>query len=152
MITQGIKRWLQSLFAWWPWGHSLEADYAQTAGTLNKGTTQETLFLTTVDGPYAQPTQPGTTSVAVEPIEEDTVTESGRPVSEDPSFSSMKPIPIVEDGGTIPVPILEEKKKTVRENNIDAQEMPKPTPQQRLEFLRYLVERGIVNEGHTKNL
>ncbi|GAC1394560.1 MAG: hypothetical protein NVS4B11_21250 [Ktedonobacteraceae bacterium] len=145
MITQGIKRWLQSLFAWWPWGHSSEADYARTPGALNKGTTQETLFFTTVDGPYAQPAQPAITSVAVEPIEEDTVTESSRPTPEERSFPSLKSA--VEDSDIVPVPILEEKTKVVRENNVVAT----PTPQQRLEFLRYLVEHGIVNEGHIKN-
>ncbi|GAC1402579.1 MAG: hypothetical protein NVS4B12_15960 [Ktedonobacteraceae bacterium] len=147
MITQGIKRWLQSLFAWWPWRNSSGDDYAQTPGTLNKGATQETLFFTTVDGPYEQPAQPGITSVAVEPIEEDVILESGRPLSEERSFSALKPV--VEDSGTSPASILEESIKPVQERNV--QDIPAPTPQQRLEFLRYLVECGIVNEGHTKN-
>lgn len=147
MITQGIKRWLQSLFAWWPWRHSSEDDYARTSGTLNKGATQETLFFTTGDGPHAQPAQPGITSVAVEPIEEDAMLESGRLMSEEHSSSALNPI--VEDSGTIPAPIIEENIKPVQERNV--QDIPAPTPQQRLEFLRYLVERGIVNEGHTKN-
>ncbi len=146
MITQGIKRWLQSLFAWWPWRHASEDDYAQTPGTLNKGTTPEALFFTTVDGPYAQPAQPGITSVAVEPIEEDTVLESGRPTPEERSFSALKPG--TEDSS--PLPISEEKTKPVQGSGTVAQETPAPTPQQRLEFMRYLVERGIVNEGHTK--
>ena len=146
MITQGIKRWLQSLFAWWPWKSVSQDAYAQTAGTLNKGTAQETLFFTTVDGPYAQPAQPGITSVAVEPTEEDVVTESGRPTVEERSFSTLKPI--AEDSGSIPAPIIEEKKKTsAQETDATPPVMPDPTPQQRLEFLRYLVERGIVNEG-----
>ena len=145
MITQGIKRWLQSLFAWWPWKSVSEDDYAQTPGTLNKGTSQETLFFTTVDGPYAQPAQPGITSVAVEPIEEDVVPESGRPMAEERSFPILKPT--IEDSGSLPAPIIEEKKKAVQEPSVTPQAMPDPTPQQRLEFLRYLVERGIVNEG-----
>ena len=146
MITQGIKRWLQSLFAWWPWRRSSEDDYAQTHGTVNKGAMQETLFFTTVDGPYAQPAQPGITSVAVEPIEDDAFTESNRATPEERSFPLSKPI--VEDSGSIPAPIVEEKIKTVQESSPVVQEVPVPTPQQRLEFLRYLVERGIVNEGH----
>jgi len=145
MITQGIKRWLQSLFAWWPWRHASEDDYAQTPGTLNKGTTPEALFFTTVDGPYAQPAQSGITSVAVEPIEDDAITENGRATPEEHSFPSLKPS--VEDSGLIPAPIAEEKAKPVQENSTVVQETPAPTPQQRLEFLRYLVERGIVNEG-----
>lgn len=145
MITQGIKRWLQSLFAWWPWRRSLEADYARTPGALNKGTMQETLFFTTVDGPYAQPAQPGITSVAVEPIEEDVVPESGRPTAEERSFPLLKPV--AEDSGSILVPSVEEKIHPVHEHGAAVQGTPDPTPQQRLEFLRYLVERGIVNEG-----
>ena len=145
MITQGIKRWLQSLFAWWPWKSVSEDDYAQTPGTLNKGTSQETLFFTTVDGPYAQPAQPGITSVAVEPIEEDVIPESGRPTAEERSFSMLKPT--TEDSGSLPAPIIEEKRKTVHEPGAAIEDTPVPTPQQRLEFLRYLVERGLVNEG-----
>ena len=145
MITQGIKRWLQNLFAWWPWKSVPEDDYAQTPGTLNKGTSQETLLFTTVDGPYAQPAQPGITSVAVEPIEEDVVSESGRPTAEERSFPTVKSS--TEDSGSIPAPIIEEKRKNVHEPEITPQDIPDPTPQQRLEFLRYLVERGIVNEG-----
>ncbi len=145
MITQGIKRWLQSLFAWWPWKSVSEDDYAQTPGTLNKGTSQETLFFTTVDGPYAQPAQPGITSVAVEPIEEDVVTESGRPTADERSFSALKPI--VDDSGSLPAPIIEEKIQAVQQPDAAVQDIPAPTPQQRLEFLRYLVERGLINEG-----
>ncbi|GAC1435479.1 MAG: hypothetical protein NVS4B1_28900 [Ktedonobacteraceae bacterium] len=147
MITQGIKRWLQSFFAWWPWKHVSEDDYAQTPGSLKKGNAQETLFFTTVDGPYAQPAQPGITSVAVEPlpIEEDAVPESGWATAEERSFPLLKPI--AEDSGSIPAPIVEEKIHLVHEHSAAVQDRPDPTPQQRLEFLRYLVERGIVNEG-----
>jgi len=151
MITQGIKRWLKSLFAWWPWGQSAEADYAQASGTRMQSTTQETLFLPTADGPHAQPAQPGITSVAVEPLEGEPQTESGRPLSEERSSSPMTPSikPIVDENNT-PFPILEEKKNAIQEVHANTQELPAPTPQQRLEFLRYLVERGIVNEGHTR--
>ncbi len=145
MITQGIKRWLQNLFAWWPWKSVSEDDYAQTPETPNKGTSQETLFFTTVDGPYAQPAQPGITSVAVEPIEEDVVPESGRPMAEERSFPMLKPT--TEDSGSLPAPIIEEKRKAVHEPDAGIEDIPAPTPQQRLEFLRYLVERGLVNEG-----
>ncbi len=144
MITQGIKRWLQNLFAWWPWKSVSEDDYAQTPGTLNKGTSQETLFFTTVDGPYAQPAQPGITSVAVEPIEEDVVPESGRPTADERSFPLLKSP--TEDSGSPPAPIIEEKRKVV-ELSAAIEDTPAPTPQQRLEFLRYLVERGLINEG-----
>ena len=145
MITQGIKRWLQSLFAWWPWKAVPEDDYAQTSETLNKGISQETLFFTTVDGPYAQPAQPGITSVAVEPIEEDVISESSRLIAEERSVPMS--VSSAEDSNPIPAPIIEEKPEAVREPRATPQETPDPTPQQRLEFLRYLVERGIVNEG-----
>ncbi len=151
MITQGIKRWLKSLFAWWPWGQSAEADYAQASGTRMQSTTQETLFLTTADGPYTQPAQPSITSVAVEPLEEEPQIERGRPLSEERSSSPITPStkPIVDENNT-PSSILEEKTEAIQEIHANTQELPAPTPQQRLEFLRYLVERGIVNEGHAR--
>ncbi len=150
MITQGIKRWLKSLFAWWPWGQSAEVDYAQASDTRMQSTTQETLFFT-ADGPHAQPAQPGITSVAVEPLEGEPQIESGRPPSEERSSSPMTPStkPIVDENNTSS-PILEEKPNAIQEIHANTQELLAPTPQQRLEFLRYLVERGIVNEGHIR--
>ena len=143
MITQGIKRWLRNLFAWWPWKAVPEDTYAQTPETLNKGISQETLFFTTVDGPYAQPAQPGITSVAVEPVEEDVVPESARPTAEERSI----PMSISSAEDSLPAPIIEEKPQVVPVLDATQQDTPEPTHQQRLEFLRYLVERGIVNEG-----
>ncbi len=140
MITQGIKRWLRNLFAWWPWKAVPEDDYAQTPEALNKGISQETLFFTAVDGPYAQP---GITSVAVESVEEDVVSESGRPTAEERST----PLSVSSAEDSIPAPIIEEKPQVLPVLDATQQGVPEPTHQQRLEFLRYLVERGIVNEG-----
>ncbi len=141
MITQGIKRWLRNLFAWWPWKAVPEDNYAQTAEALNKNSGQETLFFTAVDGPHAQPAQPGITSVAVEPIEENVVPEGARPGIEE------RPVPMSISSAeeTIPASSIEEKLQGA--SVPETQDMPTPTSQQRLEFLRYLVERGIVNEG-----
>ena len=147
MIMQGIKRWLHNLFAWWPWKTSSETDYAQTVSTPNKSNTQEALFFTAVDGSYAQPAQSGVTSVAVEPLEESVLPEGVRPVSDErsPAQASV--------GESENIPFLEEKGKVGREGDGVVQSIiapAVPTPEQRLEFLRYLVERGIVNEGNTK--
>ncbi len=151
MITQGIKRWLHSLFAWWPWKYSSETDYAQTRGTVNKGTAQETLFRTTVDG---FTTQPGITSVAVEPIEGETISETNWSTTEGrpehlTSFTHITPstTPSAEESGNPPLPTPEETAKTKTGNSQVSRETPAPTTEQRLEFLRYLVKRGIVSEN-----
>lgn len=151
MIAQGIKRWLKSLFAWWPWERSSATDYAQVSGTVVQSTAQETLLFTTAEGPYIQPPQTGITSVAVEPLEEEPGSESRQFSSEAPSFSSKTPLikPIVDESSNSPS-ILEEKPIAKQEAIHNTQDTPTPTTEQRLEFLRYLVERGIVNEGHIK--
>ena len=145
MITQGIKHWLKNLFAWWPWGRMSANNYVQATNTTVQGTPQETLFFPTAEGLSAQPTQPSTTSVAIEPLEEEPTPESGRPVSEEPSFPTKTSFikPSVDES----INILEEKLNTKQEPIHTTQELPTPTTEQRLEFLRYLVERGIVNEG-----
>ncbi len=145
MITQGIKRWLKNLFAWWPWVRTSATQYVQAPSTITQGSPQETLFLPTAEGLSPQPAQPGTTSVAVEPLEQEPSPESRQLRSEEASFptntSSTQP---KADENTS---ILGEKQKTKAEATYTNHDIPSPTTEQRLEFLRYLVERGIVNEG-----
>jgi hypothetical protein len=146
MITQGIKRWLKNLFAWWHWGRMSAANYVQATSTTVQGTQQETLFFPTAEGLSAQPTQPSTTSVAIERLEEEPTPESGRLIAEEPSPTKTSFIqPSIDES----INILEEKPKTKQEAVHTTQELLTPTTEQRLEFLRYLVERGIVNEGDT---
>ncbi len=153
MFTETIKRWLNNLFAWWPWRRSPESDYADTRSTLNKSTPPESLLRTTVDGPIPQQ---GATSVVVEHAETRPPLEMSRPATEERSERSISPPPqppqvsqsssASEERADIsrPTPVEAATEKTVT-----FQAVPSPTPEQKLEFLRYLVKRGIVNEGFT---
>ncbi len=123
MVTQTIKRWLNKLFAWWPWRRSTECDPAQTVGDLNKGTMQEPVWRTVVDGPAPQP---GNRSVAVEHETADAAREL------QPRSSAS--------GGLVSPP--DEAPKLAPE-----QAASPPTSEQQLEFLHYLVRRGTFNEG-----
>ena len=135
MITQAIKRWLRSMFAWWPWKQTPPVADRQKSGQLGVGTTPDGISLSAVEGttPQANITprlstieeRPDRTISAHIPPTNDT-TETPRP----PSLRS--PVDITTEPG----------------NDDASPAVPStPTPQQRLEFLRYLVKRGIVNEG-----
>ena len=153
MFTEAIKRWLNNLFAWWPWKWSPESDYTEACSTLNKSTAQESLFRSTVDGPIPQQ---GATSVVVEHAETRPPSEMSRPVTEErperivsPPSRPPQPFPsspTPEERADIsrPTPV-----EATREKAAAAETVPSPTPEQKLEFLRYLVKRGIVNEGFT---
>ena len=144
MITQAIKRWLDRLFAWWPWRRPSEADYAQAVSKPNKGTTQEPTWRTTVDGSMSQP---GITSVVVEHGNEEIVNETSRSISEERPDRATQPQPQAS--------VTEENVNTTRassatkETSTSRGETPPPSPtqEQQLAFLQYLVRRGLVNEG-----
>lgn len=124
MVTQTIKRWLNKLFAWWPWRRSTECDYTQTVGDLNKGTMQEPVWRTVVDGPAPQP---GNRSVAVEHETADAARELQQPrPSASGGFSSPPATP---------------------PDAAPEQVASSPASEQQLEFLQYLVKRGTFNEG-----
>lgn len=114
MLTQGIKRWLQGLFAWWPWRRGVESDYAQTSSHSNRGTSQEAMFRTVIDGPLTQPAQQNTITISIEP-------------PGDEAFDDLSP-------------------SEHKDSSNDTSPLTPPTTQQRLEFLRYLVQRGIVSD------
>ena len=153
MFTETIKRWLHNLFAWWPWKRSSESDYAEAHSTLNKSTVQESLFRSTVDGPMPQQ---GATSVVVEHVETRPPLEISRSANEERSERIVSPPPQPSQAFP-PSPVSEERAdisrptpvEVVKERAIADEAVPSPTPEQKLEFLRYLVKRGIVNEGFT---
>jgi hypothetical protein len=139
MVTQAIQRWLQNLFAWWPWKRSPKSSYAHPVTARNTGAAQESTLRTTVDGSVSQ------TSVAVEHVQEtrDTTPEQHRPIAPTP------------EKRTEPSPTPEERPAAPSTPSLDAEKQPTPpgegvlipTPEQKLAFLRYLVQRGLVNEG-----
>ncbi len=141
MVTQAIKRWLQNLFAWWPWKRYPETDYAHPQNMMNMGATQESILRTTVDGSI---TQPGTTSVAVEHAEGTDPTETNWATTEEHLERVMPSLP--EDMNAAFSSSVEPGKKPPQSEGA-IEDAPPPTIEQQLEFLRYLVRRGVVNEG-----
>lgn len=109
-------------------------EYKHASGPLNKGTT-EGVSLSTIDGTAPQ------TSVTprLSTIEE----RPGRMFqTSSPAASDLNETPVPPSL----VPPLDMPGEPNKED-ISPAVPSTPTPQQRLEFLRYLVERGIVNEG-----
>ena len=131
MITQAIKRWLRDMFAWWPWKATPPATYRQASGPLSVGTTPEGLSLSAVEGTTPQ----ASITPRLSTIEE----RPERTISA-PNDMAETPLP---PSLRSPVDISTEPGK----ENASSAVPSTPTPQQRLEFLRYLVKRGIVNEG-----
>ncbi len=131
MITQAIKRWLRNIFAWWPWKHSSPEAYRQASGQLGINTSQEGISRSAVEGTTAQTSITPRLSI----IEE-------RPAH---TISAQKSTP--DDRAETPLPpSLQSFVDDISEPG-EGNAPPAPTPQQRLEFLRYLVEHGIINEG-----
>lgn len=117
MITQTFKRWLHKLFAWWPWHGAAETSYAQPSANLNTGVTQDTQTWPRVDGAAPLPS-----SIAVD---------------HNPDAQIMLPTPGNELQGPIDIP----------DGGASVAKGMLPTAEQRMEFLRYLMKHGMLNEG-----
>ncbi len=146
MFTQTIKRWLNKLFAWLPWGRSSVTNYPQIV-SMNTPGTPEQVWRTTMNGPA---TQPGVASVAVEHGPQDDTpdvprltTDSERQAHASPSLSDEQ-----RSSSSLSPPIRSNDTPTIPSPHRSAEnELPPFVLQhRRLEFLRYLVQRGIVNE------
>ena len=137
MITQSFKRWLHKMFAWWPWRQSPPMEYKHESGPLSQGTA-EGVSLSTIDG-----TAPQTS-----------VTPRLSTIEERPERILQTPFPAANHLTETPVsppvtPPADIPGEPIKEDILPA--VPSaPTPEQRLEFMRYLVKRGIVNEGFEK--
>jgi hypothetical protein len=142
-LTQTIKNWLHKMFAWWPWKQSTQFEYSNAANPLNKGIIQDTLSRSTIDGIAPQAgIAPRLSTIEEWPervVQSDSTTENS--FAETPSVS---PAPS-GDGEAIEI-------SRSRADGIFAEAQTSPSPQQRLEFLRYLIKRGIVNEGTEQEL
>jgi hypothetical protein len=133
MLTQVIKGWFQKLFAWWPWKQSTPIEYQHVASVVTHGPTAET---------------------ALWPKREETTSLSDATpclsALEDQSERVTRPRAEASDPHPLATPASLSNKD--KESLEDSGEIPAtdPTTQQRLQFLRYLVQRGIVNEGVEK--
>jgi hypothetical protein len=145
MIIETIKAWFNKLFAWWPWWkRASKPEYSQAASSMSKGMTKEQTWRTVMEGPMPQS---GVRSIVVE--------HGAGPNSPEPP-----PQPFVGDE-------LPERLSSLTKQN-EQPAIPHPSPnvvgkdtnilpenmqtisfehEQQLEFLRYLVQQGVVNEG-----
>ena len=136
MITQAIKQWLHKLFAWWPWQSSTKTEYLHTAGSLNKGAAQEMTARSTIDG-----VAPRRSTIEEWP---ERIVQPSPPLLEERAETTFPSLP----------PPPTEKVKEFRTGEASASSISStdeinrvPTGERQLEFLRYLVKRGILNEG-----
>jgi hypothetical protein len=142
MIIQTIKAWLDKLFAWWPWKRSSTVAYPEPTSNMSKSIAQEQVWRSVIEAPMPQP---DISSVAVEhgvaenmpepqPLLSDELSERLSPPAkhdEPPTLSHTLPSVIGKDMTILPDDVL----------------MPSSRPEQQLEFLRYLVQQGVINEG-----
>ena len=155
MLTQAIRRWLNKLFGWWPWKNPSEPEYAHAGSPLNKSITQEPVLRSTSDGTPPQagtgaaPQIVGQGETSCSTIDEWPESIMQLPPthiekSELPSLS-LPTTPPIETTTTSPENMPTAKGKG--ETPFPDTPPPTPTPEQQLQFLHYLVKRGIVNEG-----
>lgn len=95
--------------------------------------------------------QPGFRTVAIEHIAEEPGVEPSRPSTEERSSHVMQSTSSVTDENNSSGDSSHTSSEEItRSSSTIAREVSAPTPQQRLEFLRYLVQRGLVNEDFGK--
>ena len=124
MITQRFRLWLRRVFAWWPWRQRPPAEYRHDSGALSAVAPSE----------GASHSTQGTSIQAITPY--------FSTLDDRPAYINRTPSP-ANDDPAVPPSIAPTDISRVA----GSQSLPAPTPQQRLEFLRYLVRQGIVNEG-----
>ncbi|HEV2579797.1 MAG TPA: hypothetical protein VGT44_03000 [Ktedonobacteraceae bacterium] len=141
MITQRIKNWLRQVFSWWPSRRQASpVEYRHDSGALSVVAPSEGVSLSALEGTTPQTSATNTTGAATPFL---STTE------ERPAYTALTPSPANDEPAAphlpgSPADIVPASGEAVA---LTAHIPPAPTPQQRLEFLRYLVKRGIVNEG-----
>jgi len=126
MITQTIKGWLRKVFAWWPWKQSPSFPYQHVAGAVSRGSAPETSLWIPQEGTVPQ--------AGATPRRFSRETRADRlGHTETPDLSPLS--------APASFPPADAESGAIQEVSLS------PASRQRLEFLRYLVQRGIVNEG-----
>jgi hypothetical protein len=118
-VAQSLKNWLRKLFAWWPGKRSAAAENLSYANSLSHHSPREISAWSNREGSVS----------AYYPYD-------GRmsPIENMPPARQF-------DLAALPTPIMPRSEALT-----DGGELT-PSTRQRLEFLRYLVQQGIVNEG-----
>lgn len=140
------------MFAWWPWKQSSSIPYSHAVNPLSKGFSQEPAPLSTIDGvaPQAGIT-PRLSTIEEEWPERVDQPQPYFPETGEPAERPLLPLP---PSALPPVEPIEEKQGADTAESVagarESARMQPPAPEQQLEFLQYLVRRGIVNEGFEK--
>jgi hypothetical protein len=161
MFTQAIKRWLNTLFGWWPWKKTSEHAYAHAESPLNKGINQEPASRPSIDGVASQGgTDPnklasrivGQGETSCSTIEEwpERVIQTPPPPPLEKTELPTTAVPPVETPPAAIDTTHSVQGEAEHPSTPPSTPIPAPTPEQKLEFLKYLVKRGIVNEGFAK--
>lgn len=141
MILQSIKAWFYKLFAWWPWKRPAKS-YSAATLQISKDITQEPLWRSAIEAPIPQA---GITSVIVEHGASDSLPEPQPIIGDDlserlfspPNYDELPPFPHI-------LPSMIGQDTSISSEKGSALS---PLHEQQLEFLRYLVHQGVVNEG-----
>ncbi|WP_338254455.1 hypothetical protein [Dictyobacter halimunensis] len=138
---QTFKRWLNRLFSWWPWRSTTTVNRVQASGSRGWNIVPEAAWHASINGAEAVNPQPNNTSIA---IEHDLDTSSiEHPTAVDADILSPSPA-LDENPFSGQPPILADQP------SVAASEQPvqdSAGAENQLLFLRYLVQRGILNEG-----
>jgi hypothetical protein len=121
MITQRFKRWLKTLFAWWPWQQSASADHAHSVSN-SKRSSIYSLSSSVSEGSF----------VDLHDTHD--------------AYDMQRNSELVDEQGDATVQCMPTR---VSDEALAVQVAS--TVEHRLEFLRYLVKQGIVNEGFARD-
>jgi hypothetical protein len=137
MIAQQIKNWLRRVFSWWPARQQTSpVGYRHDSGMLSAVTPSDGATLSALEGTSPQLGSTSTSGTA-------NTTPYFSTTEERPTSTLLTPSP-ANDGTTTPHSLA----PPADNSTTPGQTAPAPTAQQRLEFLRYLVRQGIINEGN----
>lgn len=147
MITQAIKRWFQKMFAWWPGNRSKAATYVDTTAIRYYESTQETISHATLDGTT---NQANSSTYQAQTDEWPTEQYVLPPLINEPPevFRPALPTPPVDKGRDL---YKERQNSAPEQNSIPSPPQQTSNQRQQLEFLYYLVKKGIVNEGFERD-
>jgi hypothetical protein len=135
-LTHAISNLFRKMFAWWPWRQSTQIEYAPHSTSLSIGATQESMSKSVHEGVTPQTgIAPRLSTVQGFP---ERVVQTDVPAKDE--FPEIPLSDSLANGESM-------KKPAKPEDDIPAYMQASPSTQQRLEFLQYLVKRGIVNEG-----
>lgn len=136
MITQAIKNFFAKLFPWWSRKQAAPVEYSHVPSSFLPGTSQEGGSL------------PASGRVAPQA----SITPRLSTMEEFPEHLSPASFSMMDEPPETPLlpPPITPPHEVVIEARTEPIEISSSTPttQQRLEFLRYLVDRGIVSEWY----